>query len=97
VVSLIQEMEKRDLTKGLVALCGGGGHGQSDHCGVSRLVLKTLASLALHACNKIIKLLSYPKMPKTGEDNGNGKREEINRSVCYRIIDRRRVTTLRRE
>lgn len=29
VVSLIHEMEKRGLTLGLAALCGGGGHGQA--------------------------------------------------------------------
>lgn len=29
VVSLIHEMEKRDLKLGLAALCGGGGHGQA--------------------------------------------------------------------
>ena len=29
VVSLIHEMEKRDLNLGLAALCGGGGHGQA--------------------------------------------------------------------
>ena len=28
VVSLIHEMEKRGLTRGLASLCGGGGHGQ---------------------------------------------------------------------
>jgi len=29
VVSLIHEMEKRDLKLGMAALCGGGGHGQA--------------------------------------------------------------------
>jgi acetyl-CoA C-acetyltransferase len=29
VVSLIHEMEKRDLTLGMAALCGGSGHGQA--------------------------------------------------------------------
>jgi acetyl-CoA C-acetyltransferase len=29
VVSLIHEMEKRALRRGLAALCGGGGHGQA--------------------------------------------------------------------
>jgi acetyl-CoA C-acetyltransferase len=29
VVSLIHEMEKRNLKLGLAALCGGGGHGQA--------------------------------------------------------------------
>ncbi len=29
IVSLIHEMEKRDLKLGLAALCGGGGHGQA--------------------------------------------------------------------
>ncbi len=29
VVSLIHEMEKRGLNRGLAALCGGGGHGQA--------------------------------------------------------------------
>jgi acetyl-CoA C-acetyltransferase len=29
VVSLIHEMEKRGLTRGLASLCGGGGHGQA--------------------------------------------------------------------
>ena len=29
VVSLIYEMEKRGLKRGLAALCGGGGHGQA--------------------------------------------------------------------
>jgi acetyl-CoA C-acetyltransferase len=29
VVSLIHEMEKRELKRGLAALCGGGGHGQA--------------------------------------------------------------------
>ena len=29
VVSLIYEMEKRGLNRGLAALCGGGGHGQA--------------------------------------------------------------------
>jgi acetyl-CoA C-acetyltransferase len=28
-VSLIHELEKRGLTRGLAALCGGGGHGQA--------------------------------------------------------------------
>jgi acetyl-CoA C-acetyltransferase len=29
VVSLIHEMEKRGLKKGLATLCGGGGHGEA--------------------------------------------------------------------
>jgi len=29
VVSLIHEMEKRNVNLGLAALCGGGGHGQA--------------------------------------------------------------------
>jgi acetyl-CoA acetyltransferase family protein len=29
VVSLIHEMEKRDLHRGMASLCGGGGHGQA--------------------------------------------------------------------
>ena len=29
VVSLIHELEKRNLKVGLAALCGGGGHGQA--------------------------------------------------------------------
>ena len=29
VVSLIHELEKRGLNRGLASLCGGGGHGQA--------------------------------------------------------------------
>lgn len=29
VVSLIHEMEKRSLHRGMAALCGGSGHGQA--------------------------------------------------------------------